>query len=135
MTRRSFLPAAGASALAMAGAAGATPAAARKGRLKQGVTRGVFGPKLSRDLEECCKMAAEFGIKGFDLIGPQDWPTLKKYGLLPTMVPGGTGIGEGINRTENHAKMAPLMREAIEKAASVSAPNVIALSGTRKGLP
>jgi hydroxypyruvate isomerase len=135
MTRRSFLPAAGGSALALAGAAGAAPAPARKGRLKQAVTRGVFGPKISKDLEECCKMAAEFGIKGFDLIGPQDWPTLKKYGLLPTMVPGGTSIPEGTNRIENHAKMVPAMREAIEKAASVGAPNVIALSGARKGLP
>src|SRR5438477_724811 len=135
MTRRSFLPAAGASALAIAGAAGATPAAARKGRLKQAVTRGVFGPKISKDLEECCKMAAELGVKGFDLIGPQDWPTLKQFGMLPTMVPGGTSIPEGTNRIENHARMIPLMREAIEKAASAGAPDVIALSGARKGLP
>jgi hydroxypyruvate isomerase len=131
MTRRSFLPAAGASALALAGAGEVASAAPRKGRLKQGVTRGVFGPRKS--LEECCKIAQEFGIKGFDLIGPQDWPILKQYGLLPTMVPGGTSIPEGTNRIENHAKMIPLMRQAIEAAASAGAPNVIALSGTRKG--
>ena len=135
MTRRSFLPAAGASALALGGAAGVRAAVERKGRLKQAVTRGVFGPKTSRDLEECCKMAADLGIKGFDLIGPQDWPTLKKYGLLPTMVPAGTSIKDGINRVENHATMLPLTREAIEKAASVGAPDVIVLSGARKGLP
>jgi hydroxypyruvate isomerase len=133
MTRRTFLPAAGASALALAGAAGAAPAPTRKGRLKQSVTRGVFG--RNKSLEECCKMAAEFGVKGFDLIGPQDWPTLKQYGLLPTMVPGGTSIPEGTNRIENHARMVPLMREAVEKTAAVGGPNVIALSGTRKGLP
>jgi hydroxypyruvate isomerase len=133
MTRRTFLPAAGASALAMAGAAGAAPGPARKGRLKQGVTRGVFGRNVP--LEQCCKMAADLGIKGFDLIGPPDWPILKQYGMLPTMAPGSTGIAEGTNRLENHAKMVPAMREAIEKAASVGAPNVIALSGTRKGMP
>jgi hydroxypyruvate isomerase len=135
MTRRGFLPAAGASALALAGARGVRAAAERKGRIKQAVTRGVFGPKMSRDLDACCKMAAELGIKGFDLIGPQDWPTLKKYGLLPTMVPGGTSIKDGINRTENHATMLPAMREAITQAASVGAPDVIALSGSRRGLP
>src|SRR5437763_1828268 len=80
MTRRTFLPAAGASALALAGAAGAAPVPTRKGRLKQAVTRGVFG--RNKSLEECCKMAVEAGVKGFDLIGPQDWPTLKQYGLL-----------------------------------------------------
>src|SRR5215472_980260 len=119
MTRRSFLPAAGAPALALAGAAGAPAAAARKGRLKQAVTRGVFGPQISRDLDACCKMAVELGVKGFDLIGPQDWPTLKKYGMLPTMAPGGTSIPEGTNRLENHARMVPAMREAIEQTASV----------------
>src|ERR1044071_830403 len=102
MTRRGFLPAAGASALALAGGAGAAPAAARKGRLKQAVTRGVFG--RNKSLEECCKMAAGFGVKGFDLIGPQDWPLLKQYGLLPTMVPAGTSIPEGTNRLENHTR-------------------------------
>jgi hydroxypyruvate isomerase len=135
MTRRSFLPSAGAPALAWAGAAGAPAAPARKGRLKQAVTRGVFGPKISRDLDECCKMAVELGVKGFDLIGPQDWPTLKKYGMLPTMVPGGTSIPEGTNRLENHARMVPAMRQAIEQTASVGGGDVIALSGARKGLP
>ena len=67
-------------------------------------------------------MAAEFDVKGFDLIGPQDWPTLKQYGLMPTMVPGGTSIPDGINRVENHSKMVPLMREAIEKTAAVGGP-------------
>ena len=133
MTRRTFLPAAGASALALAGAGGAAPGPIRKGRLKQGVTRGVFGRGMTFD--QMCKMAVEIGVKGFDLIGPQDWPTLKQYGLLPTMATGSTSIAEGTNRLENHAKMVPLMREAIEKAASVNAPNVIALSGTRKGMP
>ena len=33
--------------------------------------------------EDMCRIAAEQGIHGFDLIGPNDWPTLKKYGLKP----------------------------------------------------
>jgi hydroxypyruvate isomerase len=131
MTRRSFWPAA-VSALGAARLASAAPAPERKGRLKQSVTRGVFG--RGKPLEECCKMAADLGIKGFDLIGPQDWPTLKKYGLLPTMTPGGTSIKDGINRVENHTRMAPACKEAILKAAEVGAPNVIVLSGERKGL-
>jgi hydroxypyruvate isomerase len=49
--------------------------APRKGRLKQGVTRGVFGRNVS--LEDCCREAAKLGIEGFDLIGPADWPMLK----------------------------------------------------------
>ena len=40
-------------------------------------------------LEDCCREAAHLGIKGFDLIGPSDWPLLKKYGLVPSMYPPG----------------------------------------------
>ena len=81
----------------------ATPASpARKGRIRQGVTRGVFGRGAS--LEDSCREAARLGIKGFDLIGPNDWPVLKKYGLVPSMYPGGPGgtIAVALNRKENH---------------------------------
>src|SRR6187455_133183 len=77
----------------------------RKGRLKQGVTMGVFARGTS--LEDACKEAARLGIKGFDLIGPNDWPTLRKYGLVPSMYPQGPGgtIPQALNRTENHARL------------------------------
>src|SRR5512139_2936962 len=67
-------------------AAGAAP---RKGRLKQSVFRGVFkGVKL--DLDGMCREAARLGAVGLDLVGPADFPILKKHGLVPTMVPGGS---------------------------------------------
>ena len=74
MTRRSFLPAVAGSALA-ASAANAAAQTASKGRLKQGVCRGVFGKGMS--MPQMCELAAKLGFKGFDLIGPQDWPALK----------------------------------------------------------
>jgi hydroxypyruvate isomerase len=133
MTRRSFLPA----AAALAGAAAVAPAPAqtvqRKGRLKQAATRGCFGKGMP--FPEICKQAARLGLKGVDLVGPADWPVLKEHGLIATMCPGPTGIREGTNRLENHAKMVPAMREAIERTAAAGFPNVIVLSGERKGLP
>jgi hydroxypyruvate isomerase len=36
---------------------------------------------------------------------------------------------------ENHAKIEPLLRQAVDAAAAAGAPNVILLSGERKGLP
>ena len=56
------------------------PAAARKGKLKQSVMRTNFDPKMP--FEDMCKTAADLGFKGFDLVQPNDWPTLKKYGLV-----------------------------------------------------
>jgi hydroxypyruvate isomerase len=84
-------------------------------------------------LEERCKHAARLGVYGIDLIGPKDWPTLKKYGLIPTMCPGGGTIREGFNRVENHAKYETAAHELIDQCAAVGAPNLIGLTGERKG--
>jgi hydroxypyruvate isomerase len=101
--------------------------------LKQGVTRGVFA--RGAPLDDCCREAAQLGIKGFDLIGPADWPTLKKYGLVPSMYPGGPGgtIPVALNKTANHSRLEPLMHAAIDEAAANGVPNVITFSGNRDG--
>src|SRR5580658_816989 len=115
MRRRDFLP-----ALAATAAAAQAPApapVARKGRIKQCVTRGVFSRTMS--FEDTCREAAHQGCKGYDLIGPADWPMLKKYGLLPTMYPPGPGgnIPDALNRKENHEKLEKAMHAAIDEAA------------------
>jgi hydroxypyruvate isomerase len=105
----------------------------RKGRIKQGVTRGVFGRGAS--LEDSCRDAARLGIKGFDLIGPENWPTLKKYGLVPSMYPGPGGtIADALNRKENHDKLRATMDAAIDEAAANGVPNIITFSGNRNGM-
>src|SRR5437763_4893139 len=112
MRRRDFLP-----ALAAPLALAQTPEPVkRKGQFKQCVTRGVFGRGMS--LEDSCREAANLGIKGYDLIGPNDWPTLKKYGLVPTMYPPGPGgtIPESLNRKENHERLEKAMHDAINEA-------------------
>jgi hypothetical protein len=38
-----------------------------------------------RTFEDTCRIAAEIGFEGYDLVSPHGWPTLKKYGLTPTM--------------------------------------------------
>jgi hydroxypyruvate isomerase len=107
----------------------------KKGRLKQCVTGGVFGRGTS--LEDGCKIAASLGIVGYDLKAPADWPTLKKYGLIPTMYPPGPGgaLTEALNRPDLHAKLEPLMHAAIDEAAANGVPNIITFSGNRKGMP
>ncbi len=103
------------------------------GKLKQAVCRGVFnGSKL--DMEGMCKEAARLGLHGFDLVGPESFATLKKHGLAPTMLPGGSGIKNGINDKAFHAEIEPKMVDAIKAAAQAGAPNVIVLAGDRKGL-
>src|SRR3982074_3625526 len=91
MLRRDFLTAvatgiAAATSL-QAQAPSTAPAIKRKGRLKQSLFRTVFGqntPGLTT-FDEQCKETARLGVYGFDLIGQADWPTMKKYGLVPTL--------------------------------------------------
>ena len=106
----------------------------RKGRIKQGVTRGVFG-RGAMTLDDMCREAARLGIQGFDLVEPKDWPTLKKYGLVSSMYPPGPGgsIPDALNRTENHAKLDASLRAAINEAAAANVPNIITFSGNRRG--
>jgi len=133
MRRRDFFPTIAASAaFSQLPVAAQSPVVPHRGRLKQCVTNGVFG--RGANLEDNCKEAARQGVVGYDLIGPKDWPTLKKYGLIPTMYPPGPGgsIQESLNRKENHEKLEPLMLAAIDEAAANGVPNIITFSGNRK---
>lgn len=105
----------------------------QRGRLKQAVCLGVFRG-LKASFEEKCRIAKELGAQGVDLVGPDRFPILKKYGLVPTMVPGGSSIKRGINNKAYHAEIERRMRAAIKAAAEAGAPNVIVLAGDRKGL-
>ena len=131
MNRRKFVStiAGGLAFGSLAGPAGAQ-SSQRKGRLKQGVTRGCFGRDFP--FENLCRVAAELGARGIDLVGPDTFPILKKYGLIPTMMPSASGIRDGIIHKELHDKMAEKMLADIDTAAAAGAPNVILLAGERK---
>jgi hydroxypyruvate isomerase len=128
MNRRSMLKAAGVAPLTgMMNQAHAQT----DGRIKQSVCRWCYD-KIS--LDDLCKNAARMGLKGIDLLNHQDWPTIQKYGLVPSMTPGTVSIPNGFNRKENHEKLIKETRENIELAAAVKAPNVIVMSGNRRGM-
>jgi hydroxypyruvate isomerase len=132
MRRREFVTAA-----VLVGAATAataqTEATPRKGRLKQSVTGFPFDPKMP--FEDRCREAARLGCVGFDLIGPKDWPTLKKYGLIPTMAPpGGVTMEDGIIHKEAHEKSLAALGASIDECAAGGCPNVITVGGQRRGM-
>src|SRR5579863_10101268 len=96
MRRRDFV-----GALTAAGMVHAQQNAPRRGRLKQCVTAGVFDTKMP--FEDQCRLAADLGCVGFDLVQLRDWPVLKKYGLTPTMAPpeaSGVTIPNALNAKE-----------------------------------
>jgi hydroxypyruvate isomerase len=116
-------------------AAPSTVAPPKKGRLKQGVTGGVFA-RSGLSFEDQCREAARLGIEGYDLRGPADWPILKKYGLVSSMYPGGPGgtIPIGPSHKDTHAELIPKMHAAIDEAAANAVPNIIVLGGEKRGI-
>lgn len=105
----------------------------RNGRIKQGAMRVNFDPKLS--FEEMCKIAADVGVKGFDNIATEQWPTLKKYGLIPTMSPtGGVTFEDGLIRPATHDALVKSMSAQIDACAAVGCKSMITTGGQRRGM-
>src|SRR3954468_3565782 len=101
----------------------------RKGRIKQSLFRTVFGqdtPGLTT-LDEQCREAARLGAYGFELIQPSDWPTLKKYGLVPTMAPMiFTTIPDGIVNKDKHDALEKALRAEVDVCVAGGCEKIIA---------
>jgi hydroxypyruvate isomerase len=141
ITRRSAL-------VTMAGAAGAviargaggdpqtstapaTETAKGKGRLKQSVCKWCYS-RMS--LDDLSRNAAAMGIRSVELLGPDDWPTVKRYGLTCAMASGPSGIVEGWNRAADHDKLVKESERLLPLVAEAGLPNMIVFSGNRRGL-
>ena len=57
------------------------------------------------------------GVSGIDLVEPADWPTIRKYGLVPTITQGDAKIPDGWNRKESHDRLEQEIRGRITRAA------------------
>jgi hydroxypyruvate isomerase len=137
MRRRDFLGAIAAVGVAAAARAQTPPAgsAARKGRIKQALMRFNFGRDTKLSFDDMCREAVRIGFHGFDLVGPQDWPTLKKYGLVCTMAPAmGVTIRDGLIRPELHGAIEKAMHDEIDQCAASGWPNIITVGGERRGI-
>jgi hydroxypyruvate isomerase len=103
--------------------------------LKQGVSYWTYQKWFT--LEELCKEAVRIGLKGIDLVTPDQYATVQKYGLVPSMTSGTAPntIPIGLNRVENHERVLDSLRNDIKLASAAKVPNVITFSGNRKGMP
>lgn len=86
-------------------------------------------------LEEFCAAAKEIGLVGIDLVGPKDWPTLKKYGLISTMCNGAEiNLVDGWNDPKFHATLIKNYTDMIPQVAAAGYKNLICFSGSRRGI-
>lgn len=138
LTRRSLLRGmAGAVALGAAWPlASESYAAALKGRIKQSVCQWCYGgymKKAGMNAEQFAAAVAKMGLKSIELVGKDQWPMLKKHGLICAMT-SANSIPKGLNRVENHEECLANIRKAIDDTAGAGFPNVICFSGNRAGM-
>jgi len=107
----------------------------KKGRINQSVVSWCFAKHWS--LDKTCQIAKDLGCKSVELVGPKDFPILKKHGLncaITTIDMGGPPFIEGWNNVKNHDKLWNVTKKAIDAASDFGSPNVICFTGYANGI-
>jgi hydroxypyruvate isomerase len=137
LDRRSLLrAAAGAAAAAVLPAGLSAEAGELKGRIKQSVCLWCYSGFMRQknmDLDAFAAACAKLGLKSIELTTPDQWPTLKKHGLICAMTPS-HGIAKGLNRVANHDECLAQVRRRIDDTAAAGFPSVITMAGNREGM-
>lgn len=103
-----------------------------KGKINHSVCRWCYN---SIPLEEFCAACKKLGMKAMDLVGPKDWPMLKKYGLYSSMCNGAEiNLVDGWNNKQFHSTLIKNYSEMIPLVAKSGYKNVICFSGNRRGM-
>lgn len=102
-----------------------------KGNINHSVARWCFN---DLDIETLCIEVKKIGITGIDLVGPKDWPVLKKYDLVSTMCNGAEiNLVDGFNDLQFHEILIKNYTEMIPLVAEAGYKNLICFSGSRRG--
>ncbi len=87
-------------------------------------------------LDELCKAVKDIGFNAIDLLGPEDWPTIQKYGIYCSMcyIAGGASLTNGFNNKAYHDKLVNSYLDIIPKMVAAGYKDVICFSGSRNGM-
>ncbi len=86
-------------------------------------------------LEEFAVKVKSMGITGIDLIGPKEWPILKKHNLTSSMCNGAEiSLTEGWNDKQYHKVLVDNYLKHIDMVSAAGYTNLICFSGNRRAL-
>ena len=86
-------------------------------------------------LDELCQQVKKIGFSAIDLVGPKDWPTLKKYGINSSMCNGAEiNLTDGFADKKFHPTLVKNYTEHIDLVAKAGYKNLICFSGNRVGM-
>jgi hydroxypyruvate isomerase len=108
---------------------------ANKNKLKGEINHSVCKWCYRMPLEELAEAAQEIGLKSIEIINPDEWGIIKKYGLECGMSNGSNlGIPNGFNEPGNHVELLRQYTEIIPKASDFGVKQIICFSGNRNGM-
>ncbi|MCM4168830.1 endonuclease 4 [Arenibacter antarcticus] len=112
------------------------PDTAKEDKLKNNINHSVcYWCYGNIPLEDFLKSLNNLGVKAIDLMGPKDWPLLKKYNIHSSMCNGAEiSLTEGWNDPKYHEILIKNYTEMIPKVAEAGYTNLICFSGNRRGL-
>lgn len=102
------------------------------GKINHSVCKWCYN---SIPLETFAQECKKIGITSIELLGPNDWPVLKKYGLTCALPNGaGMGIEKGFNDPALHDELVKSYEELFPKLKEAGYSTVICFSGNRRGM-
>jgi len=105
---------------------------ARKGRIQHGVARWTYG---DLSLDELCLLVKSLGFNAIDLVGPDEWPILKKHGVHCSMCNGAElNLKDGWSHPEFHEVLVERYLKHIDLVADAGYTNLICFAGNARGL-
>lgn len=128
ISRRAAVMTAAAATMAVPSATGAV---VKNGNLKHSVCKWCYRDFSLADLAE---YVSEMGMQSIELLGVDEWPVLKKFGLTCAVGGGICSIPDGLNVKANHAQIERNFRELLPKAKEHGVPNLICFSGNRRDI-
>src|SRR5579862_1282673 len=133
INRRSALKAAGVGlgALASSSLFAADEPAKINGNIKQSVCAWCYN-KIP--LEKLAEEAKKIGYQSIELLNQEQIKKVKAAGLTCAVMTSAGSIPDGLNRKDSHDRILKQLEGNIEFAAAENIPNVLVMSGNRKGM-
>jgi hydroxypyruvate isomerase len=132
INRRNALKAAGVGlgALAASSLYAADEPPKANGNIKQSVCAWCYKIPVEKLAEE----AKKIGYQSVELLNQEQIKKVKAVGLTCAVMTSAGSIPDGLNRKENHDRIIKQLEGNIEFAVAESIPNVLVMSGNRKGM-
>jgi hydroxypyruvate isomerase len=103
-----------------------------KGNINHSVSRWTYG---DLSIEELCQVVKSIGFSAIDLVGPEDWAVLKRYGVTSSMCNGAElNLVDGWIHTQFHDELVARYLRHIDLLANAGYTNLVCFSGNARGM-